>query len=142
MRYLVSKSRGLRLTSHQWGGSGRPSYSEEDINKELKRRQGGYGRGARMKIESDRVDHIRGPSLDYEVRLPERDHLDHQKWLEIMNVRSKRKKNLRKITKPRPRSCRSSRKDQNTASMISKNSRVFFCSETTMQQWSYKRICS
>ena len=30
--------------------------SEEDINKELKRRQGGYGRGARMKIESDRVE--------------------------------------------------------------------------------------
>ena len=42
--------------SHHRGGSGRPSLSEEDINKELKRRQGGYGRGARMKIESDRVE--------------------------------------------------------------------------------------
>ena len=26
------------------------------INKELKRRQGGYGRGGRMKIESDSID--------------------------------------------------------------------------------------
>jgi chorismate synthase len=30
--------------------------SSEDINIELKRRQGGYGRGGRMLIESDQVE--------------------------------------------------------------------------------------
>ncbi|MCK4388181.1 MAG: chorismate synthase, partial [Dehalococcoidia bacterium] len=32
----------------------------EYINKELKRRQAGYGRGPRMKIEKDRVEIISG----------------------------------------------------------------------------------
>ena len=34
--------------------------SEEKINSELKRRQGGYGRGARMKIEQDRISILSG----------------------------------------------------------------------------------
>jgi len=34
--------------------------SEEKINRELKRRQGGYGRGARMKIEQDRISILSG----------------------------------------------------------------------------------
>ena len=56
MRYLTAgESHGPRLTAIIEGVT-RPSLSEEDINKELKRRQGGYGRGARMKIESDRVE--------------------------------------------------------------------------------------
>jgi chorismate synthase len=36
------------------------SLSEEDINKELKRRQGGYGRGDRMQIEQDRIAILSG----------------------------------------------------------------------------------
>ena len=32
----------------------------EAIDRDLKRRQGGYGRGARMKIEEDRVRSLRG----------------------------------------------------------------------------------
>src|SRR5438034_11753507 len=31
-----------------------------DVDLELKRRQGGYGRGARMKIESDRIEWLAG----------------------------------------------------------------------------------
>ena len=34
--------------------------SSEFVNAELKRRQGGYGRGGRMKIESDRVEFLSG----------------------------------------------------------------------------------
>lgn len=36
------------------------SLNEEDINLDLKRRQGGYGRGERMKIEQDRVEILSG----------------------------------------------------------------------------------
>ena len=36
------------------------SLSEENINLNLKRRQGGYGRGERMKIEQDRVEVLSG----------------------------------------------------------------------------------
>src|SRR5260370_7230908 len=34
--------------------------SAERINVELKRRMGGYGRGARMKIESDQIEWLAG----------------------------------------------------------------------------------
>src|SRR2546430_16339221 len=34
--------------------------SAEQINVELKRRMGGYGRGARMKIESDQIEWLPG----------------------------------------------------------------------------------
>ena len=37
--------------------------AERDIDPELKRRQGGYGRGDRMKIEQDRVEFIAGVRL-------------------------------------------------------------------------------
>ena len=57
--YEIFNSRRVPWTStnshHRGVPAGLP-LSEEDINKELKRRQGGYGRGARMKIESDRVE--------------------------------------------------------------------------------------
>ena len=36
------------------------SINEENINLNLKRRQGGYGRGERMKIEQDRVEILSG----------------------------------------------------------------------------------
>lgn len=35
-------------------------FDVEEINRELQRRQGGYGRGARMKIEKDRVEVLTG----------------------------------------------------------------------------------
>ena len=68
MRYLTAgESHGPRLTAIIEGVPAGLPLSEEDINKELKRRQGGYGRGARMKIESDRVgNHLRSPAwLDH-----------------------------------------------------------------------------
>ncbi|GAJ19755.1 unnamed protein product [marine sediment metagenome] len=36
------------------------SLNEEKINLDLKRRQGGYGRGERMKIEQDQVEILSG----------------------------------------------------------------------------------
>ncbi len=36
---------------------------ERDVDPELRRRQGGYGRGRRMKIESDRAELVSGVRL-------------------------------------------------------------------------------
>ena len=108
MRYLTAgESHGPRLTAIIEGIPAGLPLSEEDINKELKRRQGGYGRGARMKIESDRVEITSGVRHGLTIGGPitlNVTNLDHLKWLEIMNVApiEDKKKNLRKITKPRP----------------------------------------
>lgn len=108
MRYLTAgESHGPRLTAIIEGFPAGLPLSEEDINKELKRRQGGYGRGARMKIESDRVEITSGVRHGLTIGGPitlNVINLDHQKWLEIMNVApvEEKKKKLRKITKPRP----------------------------------------
>lgn len=57
MRYFTAgESHGPRLTAIIEGVPAGLSLSAEDINIELKRRQGGYGRGGRMKIESDQVE--------------------------------------------------------------------------------------
>ena len=108
MRYLTAgESHGPRLTAIIEGVPAGLPLTTDYINLELKRRQGGYGRGARMKIESDKVEitsgvrHGRtmGGSITLNVT-----NLDHQKWLDIMNVADveDKKKGLRKITKPRP----------------------------------------
>lgn len=108
MRYLTAgESHGPRLTAIIEGVPAGLPLSEEDINKELKRRQGGYGRGARMKIESDSVEITSGVRHGLTMGGPitlNVTNLDHKKWLEIMNVApvEEKKKNLRKITKPRP----------------------------------------
>ena len=108
MRYLTAgESHGPRLTAIIEGVPAGLPLSEEDINEELKRRQGGYGRGARMKIESDRVEITSGVRHGLTMGSPitlNVTNLDHQKWLEIMNVApvEEKKKDLRKITKPRP----------------------------------------
>jgi chorismate synthase len=61
----------------------------EDIDTDLRRRQGGYGRGGRMKIEKDRVIFTAGVrhgrtfgGAPVGLKLVNR---DHQKWLNSMN---------------------------------------------------------
>jgi chorismate synthase len=57
MRYFTAgESHGPRLTAIIEGIPAGLPLSSEDINIELKRRQGGYGRGGRMLIESDQVE--------------------------------------------------------------------------------------
>ncbi|WP_247948600.1 chorismate synthase [Streptococcus gordonii] len=108
MRYLTAgESHGPRLTAIIEGVPAGLPLSAEYINAELKRRQGGYGRGARMKIESDQVEITSGVRHGLTMGGPitlNVTNLDHQKWLEIMSVADvdQKKKGLRKITKPRP----------------------------------------
>ena len=108
MRYLTAgESHGSRLTAIIEGVPAGLPLSADYINAELKRRQGGYGRGARMKIESDQVEITSGVRHGLTMGGPitlNVTNLDHQKWLEIMSVDDvdEKKKGLRKITKPRP----------------------------------------
>lgn len=56
MRYLMAgESHGPGLTTIIEGLPAGMPLLAEDVNKELKRRQGGHGRGARMRIEKDQV---------------------------------------------------------------------------------------
>ena len=108
MRYLTAgESHGPRLTAIIEGVPAGLPLTADYINAELKRRQGGYGRGARMKIESDKVEITSGVRHGRTMAGPitlNVTNLDHQKWLDIMNVADveDKKKGLRKITKPRP----------------------------------------
>ncbi len=79
----------------------------EDIDRELRRRMAGYGRGARMKIESDAVEILSGvragETLGSPVALliPNR---DWDNWTDVMAVEpdAAGKKRRRKVTRPRP----------------------------------------
>ena len=108
MRYLTAgESHGPRLTAIIEGVPAGLPLTADYINAELKRRQGGYGRGARMKIESDQVEITSGVRHGLTMGSPitlNVTNLDHQKWLEIMSAADvdEKKKGLRKITKPRP----------------------------------------
>lgn len=61
LRFLTAgESHGRGLVSVLEGVPSGLSLSPEDINPDLKARQGGYGRGGRMKIESDQVQILSG----------------------------------------------------------------------------------
>ncbi len=87
--------------------SGVPSNLEIDleyINKELKRRQGGYGRGLRMKIESDTAEILSGVRYGKTLGSPISlfiKNKDWENWTEILSV-DKTKNKAEKISVPRP----------------------------------------
>lgn len=78
------------------------------INRELWRRQQGYGRGGRMKIESDEVEILsgvrHGKTLGSPVSLLIRNR-DFENWQDVMAVEPREftdEKRARKLTRPRP----------------------------------------
>lgn len=108
MRFLTAgESHGPRLTAIIEGVPAGLALTAEDINGDLKRRQGGYGRGARMQIETDRVEITSGVRHGRTTGAPITLHVtnkDHQKWLDIMAVEDieDRLKSKRRIKHPRP----------------------------------------
>lgn len=76
------------------------------INTELKRRMGGYGRGARMKIESDEVDIFAGVRHGYSLGSPIGlivHNRDWANWSDIMSVEADAEAaEKRRVTRPRP----------------------------------------
>ena len=108
MRYLTAgESHGPRLTAIIEGVPAGLPLTAEDINKDLKRRQGGYGRGSRMEIETDRVEITAGVRHGKTTGAPitlNVTNKDHQKWLDIMAVEDieEKLKSKRRIKHPRP----------------------------------------
>ncbi|MFQ5768562.1 MAG: chorismate synthase, partial [Acidobacteriota bacterium] len=80
--------------------------SREGIDAMLRRRMGGYGRGPRMKIESDKVRILSGIRHGFTLGSPVAfliDNKDHARWAEAMNpdpVPADSKK--LEVTRPRP----------------------------------------
>src|SRR5204862_1755207 len=79
----------------------------EFIDNELKRRQGGYGRGGRMKIERDQVRFLSGVRHGKTLGSPVAmmvENRDWPNWEETMSARqvSDEAAEKRRVTRPRP----------------------------------------
>jgi len=79
----------------------------EFIDQELKRRQGGYGRGGRMKIERDQVQFLSGVRHGKTLGSPIAmmvENRDWANWTEIMSIREVAGDPAakRRVTRPRP----------------------------------------
>lgn len=109
MRYLTAgESHGPQLTTIIEGvPAGLPILSEE-INVELRRRQGGYGRGRRMQIEKDTALITSGVRHGYTLGSPISlvvENKDFTHWTNIMGaepLENLEYEGKRSITKPRP----------------------------------------
>jgi chorismate synthase (EC 4.2.3.5) len=79
--------------------------SSEYINRELERRQRGYGRGGRMKIEKDRVQILSGVRFGKTLGGPIAlfiENRDWENWKEKMAVEGERPETAVPFTRPRP----------------------------------------
>jgi chorismate synthase len=89
LRYITAgESHGRALIGIIEGIPSGVSLSVEDIDRDLKRRQGGYGRGSRMKIESDHVEIISGVRWGKTIGSPISiliENKDWPNWQEIMS---------------------------------------------------------
>lgn len=90
LRFLTAgESHGKGLTGILEGIPAGLSLSSDDIDKELKRRQTGYGRGGRMKIESDHAEIISGVRWGKTTGSPISliiENKDWKNWQDIMSV--------------------------------------------------------
>ncbi|EYQ53972.1 chorismate synthase [Staphylococcus aureus DAR2000] len=110
MRYLTSgESHGPQLTVIVEGIPANLEIKVEDINKEMFKRQGGYGRGRRMQIEKDTVEIVSGVRNGYTLGSPitmvvTNDDFTH--WRKIMGaapISEEERENMKRtITQPRP----------------------------------------
>jgi chorismate synthase len=79
--------------------------SAEDVDRDLKRRQMGYGRGARMKIESDNAAILSGVRWGKTIGSPVTlyiENKDWKNWLEGMSSHMDDNKSIPAVTRPRP----------------------------------------
>ena len=89
LRYLTSgESHGQSLITIIDGIPSNIELNIDDINEELRKRQGGYGRGGRMKIEKDKINIIGGvrgrktigAPLSFEIK-----NKDFENWTKFMS---------------------------------------------------------
>ena len=106
IRFLTAgESHGKGLTAILEGIPANLPLAEEDINKELRRRQKGYGRGGRMKIEKDSAEILSGvrfgKTLGSPIALFIRNR-DWENWKEKMAIEGEPPESVVPFTRPRP----------------------------------------
>ncbi len=106
LRFLTAgESHGRGLTAILEGIPANLSISSEYINKELRRRQGGYGRGGRMKIEKDRVEFLSGVRFGKTLGSPITlwiENRDWENWKEKMSAEGGPTESVVPFKRPRP----------------------------------------
>ncbi len=106
IRFLTAgESHGRGLVCIIEGLPANLELSSEYINRELERRQRGYGRGGRMKIEKDRVQILSGVRFGKTLGGPIAlfiENKDWENWKEKMAVEGERPDTAVPFTRPRP----------------------------------------
>jgi chorismate synthase len=106
LRYLTAgESHGPQLTAIVEGLPANLPLSTEKINHQLWRRQQGYGRGGRMKIETDQVAIGSGVRFGHTLGTPVTlvvANRDWNNWESRMSVQGEPPSDLETVTKPRP----------------------------------------
>jgi len=106
LRYLTAgESHGPALTAIVEGVPAGLPLTGDYINRQLARRQGGYGRGARMKIESDTVRFLSGVRGGLTLGSPitlQVENRDWNNWSAVMSPEPDARVDERVVTRPRP----------------------------------------
>lgn len=106
LRFLTAgESHGRSLIGILEGIPSGLSIIAEDIDRDLKRRQTGYGRGARMKIESDHASIFSGVRWGKTIGSPLTLHIenkDWKNWIKGMSFDVADELSIPSVTKPRP----------------------------------------
>lgn len=101
----AGESHGPVLTALVTGVPAGVHIDIDAINYDLSRRQGGYGRGGRQKIESDRTEILSGVRHRVTLGTPITLQVindDHANWTEIMGPNVDKPADLKRETHPRP----------------------------------------
>jgi len=106
IRYFTAgESHGPALSAIVEGVPAGVTISLDDINTQLARRQQGYGRGGRMKIETDKAEVLSGirfgKTIGSPITLVIKNH-DWENWTTVMAQFEKPDEEVSKITIPRP----------------------------------------
>lgn len=106
LRYLTAgESHGPALVAIIEGLPAGLALSAEYINTQLARRQGGYGRGARMKIEADAVRFLSGVRGGFTLGSPVTLYIENKDWAnwsQVMSPGPDAQAEERAVTRPRP----------------------------------------
>jgi len=106
LRYLTAgESHGQCLTAVLEGMPAGVKITEDDINRELARRQKGYGRGARMAIETDKAQVTSGIRWGETFGSPITMLIwnkDWEKWKKLLSVDPADRDESKRVIKPRP----------------------------------------
>ena len=106
LRYLTSgESHGQSLISILDGVPSNIELDIDEINKELSKRQSGYGRGGRMNIEKDHINILGGVRGKVTLGGPisiEVKNKDYENWIKYMNPMEEIDRESKKVSKVRP----------------------------------------